>query len=651
VRRHARLYAATILIVLCALVAPALAKKRVALLAIEGKGGDDVTIAVEEVLSRDVTVLSDGLFRRRQERMGITVLNERGYARVSAALLADAVVTGTWRSAGRRFRLTLVVRSGKSGAVVSKVVEVVRGRDLGREEKDAIASKLLPIIADLALNTGEGEDTSDADTSDTGTSDHDAGDTDTDTDATDSTDSDASETSDATDGESTESGDATTDGESSGTTGETSTTDETTETADTADTTEGTETTESTDDSWDDSEGEAGLGPIGGKTFAYVRAPLDGDEFQQISASVWLNARPRISDLASASFELAFDGVETSLVSKDDLRISLREAYVSLRKRGWLMRAGQQILPWGASDVINPTDFLTARDLRFFVVDNEQSRRGALSLLLAHATPRLEVKLVVTPRFPSSSVLIPTSALPAGVTIAAPEEIPADVKDTEVAGKIKLSGRGWDIALVGFRGWNHTPELELVSATDTEVVLRHTNRRIAAGGLDGSASLGKLVFRLEGSYVLPLANRNGEDPSRMPPMIFGVVGVERPLGDRLRAQAQFIARNYTYWTDPATAMDPVAPINALLLDYQDQFRSAGTLRVAYQSEEGKLEAEVFAAMNFVGNDFLVRPLLGWHPVETVALQVGVDVYGGPKDRPLGALHAFSGAFSQVSYSF
>ncbi|KAB2897385.1 MAG: hypothetical protein F9K40_12995, partial [Kofleriaceae bacterium] len=181
-RPRARLFVATIVVVLCALVAPAAAKKRVALLTIDGRGGDDVTVAVEEVLSREATVLSDGLFRRRQERMGITFLNEKAYARISAALLADGVVTGTWRSAGRRFRLTLVVRSGRTGAVVGRVVEVVRERELSRDEKDAIAAKLLPLVRDLGLVTddGGGDDTvgdttgdgaGDGDTSDAGTAD------------------------------------------------------------------------------------------------------------------------------------------------------------------------------------------------------------------------------------------------------------------------------------------------------------------------------------------------------------------------------------------------------------------------------------------------------------------------------------------------
>lgn len=630
---------------LCALAAPASAKKRVALLAIDGARGDDVTAAVEQVLAREVTVLSDRLFRRYQEQLNITRLTDNGYALVAGELLADAVVTGTWRRAGRRWRLNLVVREGRSGAVVAEVVETFRARTLGQDEQDALADRLLPVIrriaplvptedetepddvppADDPQRAGDGDGHGDGDGDGDGDADND-GDGDVDDDAGDELP-------------------ASTFGMS----------------APPADDGDAQDEPDDADRGDDDDDGALGLGPIGGRLFGYARAPVDGGDFQQVSASLWLTARPRFGDRASASFELAIDEIAVSATDEARLRIALREAYVSVRERGWLLRAGQQILPWGASDVVNPTDFLTARDYRFFVVDSEQTRKGAVSLQVAHATPRLEATLVVTPRFPTTNLLIPTSALPDGVALDAPATIPAALRDTEVAGKLKVSGRGWDLAVVGFRGWNHTPELELVSATDTAVILRPTHREIVAAGVDGSASVGKLVLRLEASYVVPIDNRDGADATRLPPLAFGVLGIERPLGDRVRVQAQLVARAYPQWTDPATVAGPdpaataalqgLAATNALLLDYQDPQRPAVTARLAYRSEEGRIEAEVFGAVNLVGNDYLVRPLLGWRPVEAVTLQVGADLYGGPTDRPLGALDAFAGAFGQITCIF
>lgn len=406
--------------------------------------------------------------------------------------------------------------------------------------------------------------------------------------------------------------------------------------------------------------GEGGLGPISGDVFTYVRVPFEGDAFQQVSASAWLRARPRLTEATSAALELAVDGIERSELTGARLRAALREAYVSVRKGGWLLRAGRQIIPWGGSDVVNPTDFLSARDLTFFVVEPERTRTGATSVLLSRAWSRAEATLVATPVHPASVLIVPPGALPDGTTLAAPAPRSFALADTEVAAKLKLSGRGWDLAAVGFRGFNHTPEFELVSADADGVVVRQTHHRYLAAGLDGSVALGKLVVRFEGAFV-QTENPLGEDPTIQPSYLFGVLGVERPLGERVRVQAQVMARTYPTWGAPedTTGPDPitagarrgVARANALLLDYQEALRPALTARVAYLSAGERLAAEVFGAINTMGSDYLVRPLVGWRPSEAVAVQVGAEIYGGHPSRPLGALHPFGGVFSQVSFTF
>lgn len=617
---------AIILLVLGAVAAPAAARQRVALLAIEGKDGAVVRDAVEEILQHTATVLSESLFRSRQRKLGITTLTDDAYARLGADLAADAIVSGTLRRAGTRARLSLTVRSGGTGAVVNVIVVVVPREGLDHEAEAAIAAKLVPALAALlpgAVTTAEPV-APPADTAIDAAA----------PDVTDDAPPDTADAAPAADADAPDAAPATAAPTAADTSGDA--------------------------DEPIEPEGEGGLGPIDGKTFAYVRAPVDGGPFQQISASLWLHAKPRINEAASANLEAALDGIEASQTDTARLRLTLREAYVALRKRGWLVRAGRQIIPWGASDVVNPTDFLAARDVRMFAADPEQQRTGALSVLVSHASAHLEETIVATPLHPASVLIVPTGALPDGVTVAAPAVRAAAVEDTEVAAKLKVSGRSWDLALVGFRGWNHTPEFELVSADATGVIVRPTHHRILAAGLDGSASFGKLVVRIEAAYVRTDA-RADADPTIQPTYVFGVLGVERPLGERLRLQAQLIARAYPGWIDPAAAAGPdpmttgalqgVAAANALLLDYQDRVRPAATVRVAYHSEDERLELEVFAAMNLVGHDYLIRPLLGWHPVEAVTVQLGFDGYGGYATTPLGALQPYGGAFAQVTYTF
>lgn len=405
---------------------------------------------------------------------------------------------------------------------------------------------------------------------------------------------------------------------------------------------------------------EGGLGPINGETFAYVRAPFERGDFQQVSASLWLRARPRLTDATSAGIELALDRIEAAPVGGPRFRAALREAYVSMRKHGWLLRVGQQIIPWGSSDVVNPTDVLTAHDHSVFVVEAEKTRTGGMSVSLSKAWSHVEATIVATPRHPATVQLIPPSILPPGVTIAEAAPYEPTLENTEVAAKLKFSEHNWDFSWMAFRGFNHTPEFEVVSADDMGAVVRPTHHRIYVAGVDGSVSVGKLVARIEGAFVRT-ENAGGTDPTIQPTHVFGVFGLERPLGDRVRVQAQAIVRSYPRWTaldraagpDPATtnAMHLVAAANALLLDYQGRQRSSGTVRIAYLSEEERFAIEVFGAMNIADRDYLVRPIIGWRPTEAVNLQLGAEVYRGPETRPLGALRQFSGAFLQTSFTF
>jgi hypothetical protein len=557
----------------------ATAKKRVVLLGVEGKRGGVATDAVAEVLQREVTVLSESAFRRSQVRLGTgAVSTSEAFARVAADVRADAIVLGSWRQAGKAFRLVLSVREGKGGLVAGEIVVQVPGGRFTQAVKDDIATGLLPVVAAAPTHREPPPPPP----------------------------------------------------------------------------------VEEPPPEEPVVDEESGLGPVTGKMFTYARVPFEGDRFQQVSASLWMRARPRLTELTSAAFEVALDGLEASQLGDRQVRLALREAYVALHGSGFLMRAGQQIIPWGSSDVVNPTDFLTARDLRFFVTDSEQTRLGAISLLLQKAWPNLELTLVTTPVHPSTVLLVPPSALPAGVTLAPTSAPDVALERTEVAARVKLSGSGWDVAAVGFRGYNHTPEFELVSADAMGIVVRQAHHEIFAAGLDGSASFGKLVMRAEASYV-GTENPDGKNPTIMPSRLFGVFGVERPFGEHFRAQLQGLLRAYPIWARPRTATNPdpmisaarqgVAIANALLLDYQEQVRPAGTLRLAYASDEGGLEAEIFAAVNFIPGDFVVRPLVGWRPTTALLLQLGAEYYGGSRERPLGSLAPFAGAFIQGTFTF
>lgn len=413
---------------------------------------------------------------------------------------------------------------------------------------------------------------------------------------------------------------------------------------------------------------------LGGRVFPYVRVPLGsglGDTpIQQVSASIWVETKPRLNQWSSAAATVSLDAMRSSVDTETSLRARVREAYIDAYRGGFEMRIGQQIIPWGNADIYNPTDFLSAKDYAFFAADNEVRRLGALDVWLS-LTPEggnspFQFIVVWAPVFTGSRFLVPAGLLPPGVSNAGVIAPPMTLDNSELAARISYKGENWDLALVGFRGQNHDPQFYLVSHDATSTVIAQTYRPILAAGMEASVSAGNWVFRAEGAYV-STENALAHNPALQPAHVDGVVGIERPFLERFRVQAQGIVRYFPVHQAVVTAApnpDPVlfaigqsiAAANAILLNYQERALPAATLRISFVSEGEKFEAEALAVMNFAvdgrdRNNFLLRPMLTYRWTDALRFHVGAESFGGPRDTPLGALRPFSGAFLGGDYRF
>jgi hypothetical protein len=417
--------------------------------------------------------------------------------------------------------------------------------------------------------------------------------------------------------------------------------------------------------------------PLGGRLFTDIYFPardIQTSTYRQTSASLWLEGTPKLGENGAANFVLTGDAIQNRTVSvvdgtSSEFRMGLREAYVTYAKNGWELRAGQQIIPWGKSDAINPTDFLTAKDMTFFNPDEEVRRKGAVSLWLGFtpsqgASP-WSFTVVATPVFAKTQLLISPLAVPSGVTLSgSPIDPPETLGNTETAIKVAYAASQWDASLIAFRGFNHMPEFTLlgVSGTPSAPVagVGQTFHPIRAAGGDASFTTGKWVFRAETAYAWT-ENDDGANPLIQPSHWDSVVGVERPVGDDFRLQGQFVYR-YIPAFAPASSAGGATPVlaqlnqgiaqaNALLLAYQDRSRPGATFRAGYSNEDNGIDAEIFVLGNFVGGDYLLRPKFSYHWTQALLTTLGVEWYGGPDDRPLGTMKPFSSVFTEAKYSF
>jgi len=403
--------------------------------------------------------------------------------------------------------------------------------------------------------------------------------------------------------------------------------------------------------------------PLGGRVFAYLRAPLTDAPIEQASTSAWLEAHPKMGP-TYARVTVSADAFATSVTGGAEVRGRLREGYVGIGNERVDLRVGQQILPWGNADVVNPTDLLTARDYTFFSADPEANRLGVLSAR-ASWTPAswIDFEVVATPIAPASTLLIPPALVPAGVVLHPLQPPTAKLVNAEEAARLAFTGDGWDFALVGFHGWNHLPEfVPLAIEANGTIDVGLAQHRYLAGGGEASVSIASWVLRAESAYV-STENEDGRNPLVQPTHWDSVVGVERAFFDEhLRVQAQGLVRDHPRYAPPSAAVGPtlaateievaLAQANSILESYDSQLRVNASLRIAYATTDDTVAVEVFGLANLNDtHDFFVRPLVGYRPTDAVKLEVGAEIYGGPTLSPLGALHDYGGAFVQATYAF
>lgn len=410
---------------------------------------------------------------------------------------------------------------------------------------------------------------------------------------------------------------------------------------------------------------------VTGRAFTDIYLTVDRNPlpqaFQQFSTSAWLEVEPRIAETSVGHVTLALDQLDMTQPGSGP-RLSLREGYLAYQSAGWDLRAGKQILPWGKSDAINPTDFVTGKDFTFFNPDEEVRRSGSTSLFLAWTPTQgnapVTFQLYWSPAFAPSRLLIANSVLPAGVNPTIATTLPGvSPENSEGAFRTLVTGSRWDASLTLYRGWNRMPQLGLVSVVTVptpQATLNLSFSRITAVGGDLSFTLDPWIFRAEGAYVF--TENSSVATTLIPPNhLYAVLGVERPLGSSFRAQLQGVLKAYPYWLSPASLMDAdpivgpikvqIAQTNALILNYQDQVRPSMTARISYENTTKGWDAELFGMVNFIGADFLLRPKLAYHVTDAIRLTLGADVYVGDSDTPLGALRPYSAVFTEAKLSF
>ncbi len=389
----------------------------------------------------------------------------------------------------------------------------------------------------------------------------------------------------------------------------------------------------------------------------------------QSSFSAWLDFQAKTSARTTLQVVGQFDAFAKSMTTNDKPSFSgrIREGVFSFQTDSIQFKIGQQIIPWGKSDGVNPTDYFSSKDYTLLNPDEEVKRQGAqavqLSLTPKQGTSPITFTGVFQAAYPQQKLMIPDRAVPTGLQFTKYASAPAMFREDtmEYGGKIAYLGNSSDLSLSAFRGVNHFAQY--IYDLSSNRVFPQNFLQSAVGG-DFSFTSGDYVVRGESAYFIP-------DQGPLNTALYGIVqpshwdaiiGVERGFLDDFRAQFQFLYRYHFDYQDPSSISTPspiltqiqqtVARANALLLNFQRESNPGATFRIGYASDSSDWTADLFLVGYFAkGYDYLLRPQVSFKPAEGWKLMAGADLYGGNESRPLGALRNNSSLFLEGRYVF
>jgi hypothetical protein len=389
----------------------------------------------------------------------------------------------------------------------------------------------------------------------------------------------------------------------------------------------------------------------------------------QSSISAWLDFQAKLSKSTSFHTVGQLDAFLRSMAEPNESSFGgkLREAYLSFQNDSLELRAGQQIIPWGKSDGVNPTDYFTAKDYTLLNPDEEVKRTGAPSILLSftpkNGTSPFNFTGVFQAYYPQTKLLIPDQAIPSGVQFQkypfAPT--PFQTETVEFGAKLSYLKNDFDFSFSAFRGMNHFAQYVYEIASN-QIVPKNIQQTVFGG--DVSFTFGDYVFRAETGYFIPDQGRENTDLYGLvqPTHLDSVAGIEHTFFDDFHAQVQVLYRYHVGYLNPSlyTTANPiltqiqqsVARSNGLLLNFQRQDNLGGTFRIGYANETSDWTADVFLFGYFAeGQDYLLRPQISYKLIEGLKFTAGGDFYGGDETRPLGALQKNSSVFVEGRYVF
>ncbi len=340
--------------------------------------------------------------------------------------------------------------------------------------------------------------------------------------------------------------------------------------------------------------------------------------------------------------------VNQNSILKELNGFELREAYFDYSAKHWSLRAGRQLVIWGAADGMRITDLVSPMDMTEFLArDYDDIRMPVEALKFQYFRGAMKLELVYIPVF-KGFVLPMNPKNPWAMSMNAPSKIQIQMQDEkkpeltfkngEFGGRLSFNLSGIDFSLAALHTYDKMPVFMRQFNKGVVSVTPEYHRMTFIGG-DFSKPLGQFVIRGEGAFNI---NKYYEVKAQMQPTV-------------LEKHNSVNALLGIDWYAPNQWMLSMQIANDFILDYDkiletEENTSLLTFNVSKSILNSTLKFSDFIYTDLNNGGFFNRFSVDYSLSDQIHLLIGYDHFEGDKGM-FGLFKNNSEVWIKAKYSF
>jgi hypothetical protein len=376
------------------------------------------------------------------------------------------------------------------------------------------------------------------------------------------------------------------------------------------------------------------------------------------------------SDVDLGKYGAAFADVRFRFGNEFDSGVSqleMREAYVDLFAGPLTLRTGKQIVSWGSSSFVNPSDQFSPLNPTVRSPDPDDMKIGVWSMnakLTMGASSSLQILWM--PLYQPSMLLTEPFTFPAYVAFTDPEWPTTELENSSYGFLYDLRTSVLDGSLSYYNGYRNNPKFSLESATFNPttmapemIVMYQEPFRIQSAGLNLSVPVGAYIFRTEAAWMSPVDE--AEENIYLPLSEVSYVGEIEQSGANTTLIAGYYGKyNLSFeaptaepagltgsFPDPTSLIPPGTPVTPELIDgivssqidafnrlydYQmEEFYHSVYASVTINMLNDALKVEIPGMYNLTSKELMLMPSIEYSVTDGFIIKAGYTFMKGEEN--------------------